>query len=90
MNPSRNEIIKAVMTFEKRENKLVKNVFRQFVTNRCPKTNCSTDTISFQAGKGFQNPYAHLRSYYGHRKPLAEQGRIILGLHNDVYVGLAS
>lgn len=83
MNPSRKEIVEVVMTFEKRHNFLVKNLLRGVFTYRRPKTNCSTGTISFQADTGSQNPYAHLRSYYGLGKPLKGQEKIILKLYND-------
>lgn len=69
--------------FVKLETKLLKKLLRQFVTYRCPKTNCSADNIWIEARSCFRNPYADRRSCYGRGKPVEEQQTFIPGLFND-------
>lgn len=83
---TKKEIVEALMTKVGCETRTVKGKSWTYVTYQCPKPNCPSQNISFRAQSGFQTPYCHLRSFYGHGKSPKEQDELIKSMYHDALI----
>ena len=84
--PSPKEVVVAIMKFEGRELRTVKDKRtgeeqeRVFLKYRCPRPACLSPMVIFQDKAGYRNPYQHLRACYGRGKRSWEQDQLIKDL----------
>ncbi|KAI0556954.1 Ribonuclease H-like protein [Gracilaria domingensis] len=53
-----------------------------YLQYKCPKATCVSPIVSFLDKSGFNNVYAHLRSYYGKDLNAEQQDKVLLDLYN--------
>ena len=77
MAPTQKQVVEALMTFVRREKKVVNGTEKTSLTFKCPKPTCPVGEITFKEKSGFNNPFTHLRSCYGRGKNVAEQKKLL-------------
>lgn len=72
--PTNTDFVLPLLKFVKNDKRTVQNkwsgrlIYEAYVVHRCAKTSYYVSLISFLGKTGFQNPFAHLKSFYAKLK----------------------
>jgi len=89
MGPTPKEIVEALMRFDGKETKNVKDksgacVDKVYVKYRCPNSACMVGMVSFLEKTGFINPYNHLKACYSRGSHASIQEEKLLKMYSTV------